>query len=131
MNPNKTAADVGRLLEVMGVDRVIAVDLERPGTGSGGAFLGPGIPVETLLTTNIFAEHIAEKILGKDKSHQRGVTVISVRERGREAARDEGREGNPEIVSRWRQGYLEEKGGIAKLPCATRRRGRVVYPGTL
>eukprot|EP00904_Undaria_pinnatifida_P003812 jgi/Undpi1/13431/HiC_scaffold_8.g03090.m1 len=47
-------ADVGRLLEVMGVDRVIAVDLERPGTGSGGAFLGPGIPVETLLTTNIF-----------------------------------------------------------------------------
>ncbi|CBJ49277.1 conserved unknown protein [Ectocarpus siliculosus] len=48
------AADVGRLLEVMGVDRVIAVDLERPGTGSGGAFLGPGIPVETLLTTNIF-----------------------------------------------------------------------------
>lgn len=93
MKPNKTAADVGRLLEVMGVDRVIAVDLERPGTGSGGAFLGPGIPVETLLTTNIFAEHIAEKILGKDKSHQRGVTVISVRERGREAARDEGREG--------------------------------------
>eukprot|EP00752_Nemacystus_decipiens_P008897 g7942.t1 len=71
------AADVGRLLEVMGVDRVIAVDLERPGTGSGGAFLGPGIPVETLLTTNIFAEHIAEKILGKDKSHHRGVTVIS------------------------------------------------------
>ncbi|CAM9792779.1 unnamed protein product [Scytosiphon promiscuus] len=71
------AADVGRLLEVMGVDRVIAVDLERPGTGSGGAFLGPGIPVETLLTTNIFAEHIAERILGKDKSHQRGVTVIS------------------------------------------------------
>lgn len=64
------------------MDRVIAVDLERPGTGSGGAFLGPGIPVETLLTTNIFAEHIAEKILGKDKSHQRGVTVISVR-RGR------------------------------------------------
>lgn len=72
------AADVGRLLEVMGVDRVIAVDLERPGTGSGGAFLGPGIPVETLLTTNIFAEHIAQNILGKDKSHQRGVTVISV-----------------------------------------------------
>eukprot|EP00903_Cladosiphon_okamuranus_P010423 g9859.t1 len=71
------AADVGRLLEVMGVDRVIAVDLERPGTGSGGAFLGPGIPVETLLTTNIFAEHIAERVLGKDKSHQRGVTVIS------------------------------------------------------
>ncbi|CAN0395739.1 unnamed protein product, partial [Hapterophycus canaliculatus] len=63
-----TAADVGRLLEVMGVDRVIAVDLERPGTGSGGAFLGPGIPVETLLTTNIFAEHIAERILGKDNS---------------------------------------------------------------
>ncbi|CAM9394313.1 unnamed protein product [Ectocarpus sp. 6 AP-2014] len=62
------SADVGRLLEVMGVDRVIAVDLERPGTGSGGAFLGPGIPVETLLTTNIFAEHIAERILGKDNS---------------------------------------------------------------
>ncbi|CAM9564087.1 unnamed protein product, partial [Choristocarpus tenellus] len=55
------AADVGRLLEVMGADRVIAVDLERPGTGSGGAFLGPGVPVETLLTTNIMAEHICTK----------------------------------------------------------------------
>lgn len=63
----------------MGVDRVIAVDLERPGTGSGGAFLGPDVPVETLLTTNIFAEYMAERILGKDKSHPRGVTVISVR----------------------------------------------------
>lgn len=68
----------------MGVDRVIAVDLERPGTGSGGAFLGPGVPVETLLTTNIFAENMAERIFGKDKSHPRGVTVISVRAEGRD-----------------------------------------------
>lgn len=61
------------------MDRVIAVDLERPGTGSGGAFLGPGIPVETLLTTNLFAEHMANKVFGTDKSHPRGVTIISVR----------------------------------------------------
>lgn len=78
------------------MDRVIAVDLERPGTGSGGAFLGPGIPVETLLTTNIFAEHIAEKILGKDKSHQRGVTVISVRGARRRRGGEGGRAKDPQ-----------------------------------
>lgn len=61
------------------MDRVIAVDLERPGTGSGGAFLGPGVPVETLLTTNLFAEHMANKVFGTNKSHPKGVTIISVR----------------------------------------------------
>jgi ribose-phosphate pyrophosphokinase len=62
------AADLGRMLEVMGVDRVIGVDMEKPGGSNKVNFFTSGVPVETLLTTHMMAEHIAKHSFGPNYS---------------------------------------------------------------
>ncbi|KAG5187080.1 N-terminal domain of ribose phosphate pyrophosphokinase-domain-containing protein, partial [Tribonema minus] len=69
------AADFGHCLEVMGVDRIIAVDLERPGSSNESNFFSPGVPVETLLTTNLFAHHIARAAF--PPAHGGDILVVS------------------------------------------------------
>jgi phosphoribosylpyrophosphate synthetase len=59
----------------MGVDRIIAVDLERPGSSNESNFFSPSVPVETLLTTNLFAEHIARTAF--PVAHGGDVLVVS------------------------------------------------------
>jgi len=50
------------MLEVVGVDRVIAVDLQRPGQGHEACFFSPEIPVETIMTSEMAAKYIAKKL---------------------------------------------------------------------
>jgi hypothetical protein len=46
------------MLEVLGVDRVIAVDLQRPGHQSEGTFFN--VPVETCITEGLGINYFAE-----------------------------------------------------------------------
>mmetsp|Transcript_4367 Transcript_4367/g.6151 ORF Transcript_4367/g.6151 Transcript_4367/m.6151 type:complete len:445 (+) Transcript_4367:2-1336(+) len=69
------AADFGHCLEVMGVDRIIAVDLERPGSANESNFFSPAVPVETLLTTKLFAHHIVKDIYSPEYKGE--IRVIS------------------------------------------------------
>jgi len=56
------ASDFAKMLEVVGVDRVIAVDLQRPGQGHEACFFSPEIPVETIMTSEMAAKYIAKKL---------------------------------------------------------------------
>jgi len=56
------SSDFARMLEVVGVDRVIAVDLQRPGQGHEACFFSPMIPVETIITTEMAAKYLAKSI---------------------------------------------------------------------
>ena len=50
--------DFAKMLEVLGVDRVIAVDLQRPGHQSEGTFFN--VPVETCVTEGLAVKHFAQ-----------------------------------------------------------------------
>ncbi|CAM9335118.1 unnamed protein product [Chrysoparadoxa australica] len=69
------AADFGKMLEIMGVDRVIVVDMERPGFSTESNFFSTDVPVETLLTTHLFAEYFGTQVFKKD--HARPIVVVS------------------------------------------------------
>jgi ribose-phosphate pyrophosphokinase len=60
------ARDFSRMLTEMGVDRVITVDLQRPGQGGEACFFGNRIALETLLTTNLQLEYVRENISFKN-----------------------------------------------------------------
>ncbi|RHY47563.1 hypothetical protein DYB38_012389, partial [Aphanomyces astaci] len=53
------AQDIAKMLEVMGVDRVIAVDLQLRGQGHEASFFNTNIPVETLETVMAGVEYFA------------------------------------------------------------------------
>jgi ribose-phosphate pyrophosphokinase len=53
-----SAADVARLLEAMGVDRVVAVDLH---CGQIQGFFGPRVPVDNLDAANVGVKYFASK----------------------------------------------------------------------
>jgi ribose-phosphate pyrophosphokinase len=66
------SADFSKMLSVMGVDRVITVDLHRPGQGHETCFFDSSIPVETLQTSEIMIQYIKNNIaLGKN------VTIVA------------------------------------------------------
>jgi hypothetical protein len=46
------------MLQELGVDGVIAVDLQRPGQGHEACFFDNFVPVETSLTAEIFVDHL-------------------------------------------------------------------------
>jgi ribose-phosphate pyrophosphokinase len=66
-----SAADVARLLESMGVDRVISVDLH---SGQIQGFFGPEVPVDNLETHWVGLEYFLAKLEKNDSS---GLVVIS------------------------------------------------------
>lgn len=45
--------------QVVGVDRVIAVDLQRPGNSTEATFFD--VPVETIMTTDLGVEYFSDK----------------------------------------------------------------------
>ena len=51
--------DLAKMLEVLGVDRVIAVDLQRPGHQSEGTFFN--VPVETCITEGLGINYFAKE----------------------------------------------------------------------
>jgi ribose-phosphate pyrophosphokinase len=48
---SSAAMDFAKMLTVIGVDRVIAVDLQRPGQGGEACFFDNSIPLESIVTT--------------------------------------------------------------------------------
>ncbi|RLN91430.1 hypothetical protein BBJ28_00018974 [Nothophytophthora sp. Chile5] len=56
------AADIAKMLEVMGVDRVIAVDLQMRVEGHEACFFSSNVPVETLETIMAGVEYFATQV---------------------------------------------------------------------
>lgn len=56
------ASDLAKMLQTVGVDNVVSVDLQRPGQGHEATFFAETIPVETINTSNIFTEYFATQI---------------------------------------------------------------------
>ena len=56
------ASDIAHMLEVMGVDRAIAVDLQRPGQSQEACFFSAKVPVETLETVMAGVEYFATQV---------------------------------------------------------------------
>lgn len=54
--------DFAAMLQEMGVDRVITVDLQRPGQGLESSFFDNAVPVETLLSTDLFVHHLTNEM---------------------------------------------------------------------
>ena len=52
------AGDFATMLQELGVDRVISVDLQRPGQGLEACFFDNMIPVETVITTEAFVKYL-------------------------------------------------------------------------
>eukprot|EP01041_Mallomonas_annulata_P000148 gene148-249_t len=57
-----TTSDFAKMLQVMGVDRVISVDLQRPGQGQEACFFDNFIPVETIFSTNLMIDYFSDNI---------------------------------------------------------------------
>lgn len=57
-----TSADFAKMLKVAGVDRVISVDLQRPGQGQEACFFDPSIPVETVLSTSTMVDYFVKNV---------------------------------------------------------------------
>jgi ribose-phosphate pyrophosphokinase len=53
------AGDVAKMLSVCGVDKVLSVDLQRPGQNQEAAFFPGHIPVETIDSNSLFVNHFA------------------------------------------------------------------------
>lgn len=54
---NSGAMDFAKMLQEMGVDNVIAVDLQRPGQGHEACFFDTRVPLETIVTTSVFVDY--------------------------------------------------------------------------
>jgi ribose-phosphate pyrophosphokinase len=54
--------DFAKMLQEMGVDRVIAVDIQRPGQGSEACFFDNKMPVEAIMTTDDMVDHFIRHI---------------------------------------------------------------------
>jgi ribose-phosphate pyrophosphokinase len=51
------SGDLAKMLQVVGVDSVVSVDLQRPGQGHEACFFDSQIPVETVSTNSLFVEY--------------------------------------------------------------------------
>jgi ribose-phosphate pyrophosphokinase len=54
--------DFAKMLQEMGVDRVIAVDLQRPGQGQEACFFDNNVPLETILTTDSLVDYFTKNV---------------------------------------------------------------------
>ena len=50
------------MLTVLGVDRVIAVDLQRPGQGGEACFFDNNVPLEAVVTTDKMIKHFISNV---------------------------------------------------------------------
>lgn len=55
------AGDFALMLQELGVDHIVAVDMQRPGQGSEACFFDNQVPVETIVTTDLFIENLLHK----------------------------------------------------------------------
>lgn len=53
------SADLAKMLQTVGVDSVLSVDLQRPGQGHEACFFDSDIPVETVSATDLFVNYFA------------------------------------------------------------------------
>jgi len=53
------ANDISKMLMVIGVDKVISVDLQRPGQSHEACFTKTSLPAETISTNDLFIEYFA------------------------------------------------------------------------
>lgn len=67
--------DFAQMLQEMGVDRVISVDLQRPGQGQEACFFDNHVPVETIMTTDMFVRYFADKESGPQLAEP--VTIVT------------------------------------------------------
>lgn len=56
------AMDFAKMLQEMGVDKVISVDLQRPGQGHEACFFDTNVPLESVMTMDLMVRHFVEKI---------------------------------------------------------------------
>jgi hypothetical protein len=56
------ATDFAKMLQVMGVDRVIAVDLQRPGQGHEACFFDNSVPTETVISEDYLVQYFLKNI---------------------------------------------------------------------
>ena len=56
-----SSMDFAIMMQEMGVDRVVAVDLQRPGQGQEACFFDNSVPLEVVLTLNMMIDHFVEK----------------------------------------------------------------------
>ncbi len=54
------ANDIAKMLLVVGADKVISVDLQRPGQNHEGCFFKNALPAETISTNDLFINHFKE-----------------------------------------------------------------------
>lgn len=56
------AGDFAAMLQQMGVDQVITVDLQRPGQGLESSFFDNTVPVETIIATDLFIHYFTHDV---------------------------------------------------------------------
>lgn len=56
------AADLAKMLMVMGVDKVVSVDLQRPGQGHEACFFHTSLPAETITTHELFVDYFHKEL---------------------------------------------------------------------
>jgi ribose-phosphate pyrophosphokinase len=59
---SSSAMDFAKMLQEMGVDHVITVDLQRPGQGHEACFFANSVPLETILTKELIIDYFAKNI---------------------------------------------------------------------
>lgn len=73
---SSSAMDFSIMLQEMGVDRVIAVDLQRPGQGQEACFFDNSIPLEVILTTNMMVSYFVDNA-GRFFDNKRRIVVVA------------------------------------------------------
>lgn len=56
------ANDIAKMLLIMGADKVISVDLQRPGQNHEACFFKNHLPAETISTTDLFIDHLGKNL---------------------------------------------------------------------